>query len=157
MSASRTLSLIVLLTVLGLLAPPATGLAAQEQSVQLQVLTIRATKSNNEISAKLKPLAEALKKTFKFTGYKLLKTDSRKVALNKKLDLSLVGPYKARITPLERKDNRIRLKAEVFERKDKKDISKLSTTISLAAGKSQLFGGWKLDGQDVLIIAVSAK
>ena len=157
MSASRILSLIVLVTVLGLLAPPATALADEEQTVQLQVLTIRATKSNNDISPELKPLAEALKKTFKFTGYKLLKTDTRKVALNKKRELSLAGPYKARITPLERKDNRIRLKVEVFERKDNKDISRLSTTISLAAGKSQLFGGWKLDGDDVLIIAVSAK
>jgi hypothetical protein len=156
MSASRTLCLIALITLFGFLAPPQTALAAEE-TVQLQVLTIRATKSNNEISPQLKPLAEALKKSFKFTGYKLLKTDSRKAAFNRTLAISLAGPYKARIRPLARKDNRIQLKVEVFERKNNKDIGKLSTTISLAAGKSQLFGGWKLDGQDVLIIAVSAK
>ena len=142
--------------VLGIVAAPATALAAGD-TVQLQVVSIRATKTNSDISPQLKPLVDALKKTFKYTGYKLLGSETRKAAFNKGVPIALAGNYRARITPIEKKDNRIKLKVEVFERKGKEQVSKLSTTISLAAGKNQLFGGWKLDGDDVLIIAVSAK
>lgn len=153
---SRALRGVILAALLGIVAAPASAIAAGD-SVQLQVVSIRATKANTEISPQLKPLVDALKKTFKYTGYKLLGSETRKAEFGKSVPMSLAGNYRARITPLEKKDKRIKLKVEVFERKGKEQVSKLSTTITLAAGKNQLFGGWKLDGEDVLIIAVSAK
>ena len=52
---------------------------------------------------------------------------------------------------------KVELKIDVTRRVGDKDVKKLTTTIKLAKGRFQLFGGWKLDGGDVLIIAVSAK
>ena len=135
-SHPRLSKLLLSLVVFGL---PSPAMAADAEKVELQVWTIRATRSNQEISPELKPLAELLKKTFKFTGYKLVKTDSAAVEIKQ--------PFKTKIT----------LKIRITERQGKKDIDKLSTSVSLTAGRFQLFGGWKLKGDDVLIVAVSAK
>ncbi len=143
--------------VLALLAVCQPAVAAAPKSVELQVWTIRATRSNTEISPKLKPLAKKLKETFNFTGYKLVKADAKSVDVAKTYNASLTGPFKASIKPTERTDGKIKLAVTVTKRVKDKDEKKLSTTISLKAGRFQLFGGWKLDKGDVLIVAVSAK
>ena len=117
----------------------------------------RATRSSSEISPELKPLAESLKKTFKFTGYKLVKADTGSAELNRTYKSTLAGPFKAEVTPKERSKASIKLKVTITRRKDDKDVKKLSTTVVLREKRFQLFGGWKLSGDDVLIVAVSAK
>ncbi len=131
--------------------------AADAKPVALQVWTIRATRANSEISPELKPLAKKLKETFNFTGYKLVKSDAKSVEIGKTHNATLTGPFKATIKPTERADGKIKLAVTVTKRVKNKDEKKLSTTISLKAGRFQLFGGWKLDKGDVLIVAVSAK
>ena len=138
---------------MGVSSVQADGLSEAE----VQVWTIRATKANEEISEKLEPLAKALAKDFKFTGYELTKTDSKTVPIDKEFKVKLLGPYKMVVTPLERTDDQATLKIEVSVGEGKKKKSKLNSTIRLKPGKFQLMGGWKLSGGDVLIVAVSAK
>jgi len=127
------------------------------EKVQLQVWSIRATRSNNEISSELKPLADSLKKTFNFTGYKLVKADTGSVELNDTYKSALTGSFAAEVTPRERAAGSIKLAVTITKREGDKDVKKLSTTVTLREERFQLFGGWKLSGDDVLIIAISAK
>jgi hypothetical protein len=128
-------------------------------SVSFQVWPIRATRSDKEISKELEKLADALKKTFNYTGYKLLKTDTRSADLGSAATSSLPGGYKLTLTPDKKGADKITYKLKITERKGDKDVEKLNTTVSIAPEKFQLFGGsaFKLDGGDDLIIAISAK
>jgi len=130
--------------------------AADKAKVNVTVWVIRATKSNTEISPKLKSLAKKLKKSFNFTGYKLLKTDEKEVALDTAIRTKLAKAYSANITPTELTDKKVKLSVAITQRKDDKDVKKLNTTVNLTKKRFQLFGGWKLDGEDVLIVAISA-
>ncbi len=159
---TRTRTVMVL--VAGLIAGPlAAGAAAQErkdkgaEKVAVEVWTIRATRSNTDISPELKKLAETLKSQFKFTGYKLVSSKTTSVAIGQSSSSPLISPFRASITPQKRSDGKVELKVQVFEKKGDKDIKKLDTTLTLARDKHQLMGGWSLDGGDNLIIAISAK
>jgi hypothetical protein len=132
------------------------------------VLAIRATKSNDKVSRELKPIAKELKKRFKYTGFKIEKKKTGKVGENKPLVAELIAGFKVKVTPLERKGNRIKLKVEVPQRetkkgkkgeKGRKSKPLVSTTFTITRGRLQLVGGWKIDpgSDDVLIIAVSAR
>ncbi len=135
--------------------PPA--LAEDKGPVTVQVWTIRATKSNDKISKKLQPMAKALEKDFRFTGYQLTGTDSRKMSINQGREFKLLGPYNMTIKPQKRRYAHSTLKIVVTAKKGKKKVPKLNSTVRLKPGKFQLMGGWKLGGGDVLIVAVSAK
>ena len=67
--------------------------------------------------------------------------------------------FKAKVTPLERKDKRIKLKIEVTKRERGKDKRLANTTFTITRGRFQLLGGWKIEpkSEDVLIVAVSAR
>lgn len=147
---------LMLAAVVGLLLTGVHARAADE-TVELQILVIRATTSNTDISPELKGIAEQLKKQFKYTGYKLEKKHARKVKLDETYQVDLPGNYKARLTPTERKDDRIQLKLEVVQKRGDKEEPKLRTVVRLREGKAGLFGGLSLGGGDVLILAVSAK
>lgn len=133
------------------------ALAEDKGPVTVQVWTIRATKSNDRISEKLKPMAKALEKDFRFTGYQLTGTDSKKMSINQGREFKLLGPYNMTITPQKRTDDHSTLKIVVTAKKGQKKVPKLNSTVRLKPGKFQLMGGWKLSGGDVLIVAVSAK
>lgn len=142
--------------VLGLsLCDPACASGAD--GVDVQMWTIRATHDNAEISPELKPLAKILKKTFKFTGYKLIKSETRAVAPDKPATWTLPASLRATIKLMEKTSERIKLDVHVVKREGDKDRNKLRTTFSLKPEKAQLFGGWKLEGDDLLIVAVSAR
>jgi len=136
--------------------------AAQEKkkpTYDVSVLAIRATKSNNEISPELKPIAKELKAYSKYTGFKLEKKKTERVNEGKVLAVDLVSAFKVKVTPVERKGSRVKLKIEVTRRHGKKERRLLNTTVTLNRGKYHLQGGWKIDSksEDVLIIAVSAR
>ncbi len=130
---------------------------ARAEAVNVEVWTIRATKNSQEISPRLRELAAQLKKSFAFTGYSLLKTQTKKAEEGKTAEFDLGGGYKAKITPRGRAGEQIKLEVVVTERKGEKEEKKLTTNISIAPGKFQLLGGWKFEGEDVLIVAVTGR
>ena len=113
------------------------------QSYDVSAWAIRASKSNNEVSPELKPIVKDLKKRFNYTGFKLERKKQSKTSEGKALSIDLTAGFKAQVTPLERKGNRV----------------KLNTTVGLDRGRFHLQGGWKIDSKsaDVLIVAVSAR
>ena len=131
--------------------------AQESPKVAVQIWTIRATRSNDEVSPQLKPLVKALQNSFKFSGYKLVRSETREVELKKTVTSSLTGPFKVKVTPTEKAEGRITLQVEVTERQGDRDVRKLNTVVALKPERFQLFGGWKLEKEDVLIVAVSAK
>ncbi len=138
-----------------ILAAPAVAAAADTAAVQ--VWAIRATKRNSDISPELKDMADALKKDFKYTGYKLEKKTGGSVDVGKSLKKELIGDYLVTVEPSEKSEDKVTLKLTVLEKKDGKEKRRFSTTLKLTKGKAQLVGRWDLDNGDVLILAVSAK
>jgi hypothetical protein len=131
--------------------------AADTPSATLEVLQIRATTSNTEISPGLKNLAEQLKSQFKFTGFKLIGPASLTVTRDKAASLGFTGNYSATVKVVSRTAERVKLDIEIFAEKDGKKSSKARTTVEIAVGKYALIGGLSLDGGDTLILAFSAK
>ncbi|MFQ5462796.1 MAG: hypothetical protein ACE5E5_09240 [Phycisphaerae bacterium] len=123
----------------------------------VSVWAIRATHGGHEISKQLRPLAKALKKSFNFTGYRLVNKSAKPLGGGKATAFDLVKGYRATITPAGSEGGRIKLKIVVLQHKNKAYVKKLATTVALRPGKYQLLGGWQLPGGDVLIIAVSAR
>ena len=138
--------------------------AAQQKkspTYEVSVWAIRATKSNNEVSPELKPIVKELRKQGKYTGFKLERKKTGEVNEGKTFTADLIAGFKAKVTPVERKDRRIKLKIEITRRqdKDKKETQLLNTAVTLSRSKFHLQGGWKIDPKsgDVLIVAVSAR
>lgn len=148
---------------LGILTAAPSALA-QSKDVEIQVLAIRATTSNSDISPELKELAEQLKKGTKFTGFKVEKKASGKAALASSYSADLISDYKVVITPTKFAGEKIQVKTVVLRseipkgEKTKKDTEKTSITITAERGKMFLpASGLKLDGDDMLIVAVAAR
>ena len=142
-------TVVLLLSVTG----TAICLAQEQKPADIQVWAIRATTKNKEISKELRQIADELKKSFKFTGFKLEDKSTGSAAIGKAYSVDLPGGYQAKITPESRDGKKVKLKVEVT--KGRKRVS--SVTYTVEAGKFQLLGGWPLDGGDSLILAVSAK
>ena len=126
----------------------------EKKTVDIQVLAIRATTKNKDISPELKGIADVLKKQFKFTGFKLEKKETgSKTPIGKAYNLALPGGYQINVTPKSSDGKKVELQVEVLKGKERK----LNATYTLEAGKFQLQGGWDLDGGDALIVAVSGR
>ncbi len=136
-----------------LLAPPLLA----DETVELQVWAIRATTKNAEISPELRALVDELKKSFKYTGYTLVNRAAGKTKVGGDFDTRLSGAYGIQITPDGKEGARVRLKICVTRKEGDKERDVLRSTVTIERGKFQLLGGWKLDGDDVLIAAVSAR
>ena len=142
-----------------LLTESAAGQKQGAPTYDATVWAILATKSNSEVSPELKPIAAQLRKQFNYTGFKLERKKASSVGEGKTFAADLIAGFKAKVTPLERKGDRIKLKVEVTKREGRKEKPQLSTTVTLSRGKLHLQGGWKIDSKsgDVLIVAVSAR
>lgn len=125
----------------------------EKKSAEIQVWAIRATTKNKDISPELKGIADALKKQFKYTGFKLEQRATGKADIGKAFNTPLVGTYQANVTPKKNDGKKVQMQVEVLKGKE----SKYNATVTLDAGKFQLQGGWDLDGGDVLIVAVSGR
>jgi len=126
---------------------------------KVSVWAIRATHGGDQISKELRPLAKALKKSFNFTGYRLVSKSAKSVGGAKGTSFELGSGYRATITPAGSEGGKIKLKIVVLKKQDKNKayVKKLATTVALRPGKHQILGGWQLPGGDVLIIAVSVR
>lgn len=145
--------------VFALLAVPAQ--AADKTPATLQLLAIRATTENGEISAPLRPLAKQLKQQFKFSGYQLVDRNDARVELGKEHKAALPADYEIALKPESREDGRIAIRVEVVKVEKAggktKRTPKLRTVLKMKAGATVLLGGWQLDRSDVLIVALTAR
>jgi len=161
---ARFRSLIVLF---GVLIGVPLALAGDDGKFDVKIMAIRATKSDTEVSPELKSLVDQLKKETKLTGFKLEKSGGGSTEKSKDSTLDTGKGYRVKVTPIEKKDDRVTVQVEIFKRggkgkdKDKdtgKERSIINTKVTLDSGKTQL---WALDypgsDDDKLIIAVSAK
>ena len=130
---------------------------ADDKPVNLQVWTIRATTKNKDISGELKGIADQLKKQFKYTGFKLEKRGGGQAAIGKKFSTGLIGGYEVNITPKRRDGSRVQVQVEFLKAEKDRKVRVLNATVTLPAGQFQLFGGWKLNATDALIVAVSGR
>lgn len=154
--AERVKRMVAVMALVGAIASPPSALGDDEK-VDVQVMVIRATKSNKEVSSELKPIADALKEQFNFTGYKLLKRDGRGIEVGKAASFALTGLYTARITPKASDDRQVTLQIVVTEKKGDKETEKSNVTVKVTKGRFTLQGGLDLDGGDKLILAVAGK
>ncbi len=125
----------------------------EKKTTDVQVLAIRATTKNKEISPELSSIADALKKQFKFTGFKLEDRANDNVESGKAFAKSVVGGYRVSVTPQKNDGKKVQMQVEVFAGTERK----VNVNLTLDAGKSQLVGGLKLDGGDELVLAISAR
>lgn len=156
-SSFRALAILVVFVTL--LVEVAAAQQKKSPTYEVSVWAIRATKSNSEVSPELKPIVKDLRKQGKYTGFKLERKKTGKVSEGKTFTADLVAGFKAKVTPVERKGGRLRLKIEIARREGKKERQLLSTTVTLSRGKFHLQGGWKIapKSEDALIVAVSAR
>jgi hypothetical protein len=154
----RTTTLITTLVLAAGLAA-ATARAADPPSdgkkVTVEVLVIRATTKNKDISPELKELADKLRKQFKYTGFKLEKRLAGTTDLGVAYKTPLIGDYEAAITPQKREGKRLTLQMRVAKKGE--DKPKLDMSATIPAGEFQLTGGWDLDGGDALIVGFAGK
>lgn len=154
--------------------------AAQDRKLDVQVMSIRATNANKDVSPELKNLADELRKQTSLTGFSLEKRCEEKAGKADPAECDVGRGYSVKVTPVDSKDGRVTLQVKISrkakgkadgEKKgdkksdkgdekdgDAKDKTVVDTKVTLDAGKSQLWafahpGG----GGDKFIIAVSAK
>lgn len=141
---------------LALLALPVIPAAASDR-VDLTMLAIRATNRNSEISPELRTIASQLKKQFKFSGFRVEQKVGASVQMGRAHRAELPAGYAISAKPVRLEKDRLTLEVEIT-RKDRRDPL-LKSNVTIDAGRFQLFGGsgWKLDGDDILIIAVSGR
>jgi len=138
----------------------ATGLAETTlaTATNVDVWAVRATKRNRDVSPELKSLANALKKQFRYTGFKLEKKASGKVETNKRYSTSLIRGYSVVVKPLERTSSRVKLEVTVSKRDSKgKSKTVLKTTVTTKLGAFVPVGCGSLDKGDYMILLVRGK
>jgi len=136
--------------------------AAGDAAYEVTILAIRATKSNSEVSPELRAIVPELKKQYEnYTGFKIVGKASKSTDQGKTVSLDVTGGYQASATPLKRDGKRVQFKMQVTKaaRGKGKDQTLLNTTVTIDAGRYQLFdiGRVEGDGADKLIIAGSVR
>jgi hypothetical protein len=150
----KRLAVIGLLCLLGPLAVQ----AAEDEEVAFELLVIRATTANDKIAPELKEIAQQLKTQFKYTGYALVKKESKRVELEKVAEIELPKPYTLRLTAVKADAQRVQFKVEIREQRDGKSETKLRTVLAARRGKAALLGGLPIgDEHDVLVLALTAR
>ena len=121
-------------------------------SVSVQILGIRATRSNKDVSPELSQLAEKLKKQFSFTGFKLEKRLNGTAATDKAFSGALISGFSVSVTPKSSDGKRVQLQVDVSQ--DGKSKSSVTATSTAGEFVPYIF---PLSGGDSLIICVSAR
>lgn len=128
------------------------------EKVEVQVLVIRATTANSDVDDDLKDIAEQLRKSGRYTGFKVEKRLKKTVEVGKGGDFDLGHDFDATVTPQKREGERVTLRVESSRTRDGKKKPHAPVTFTQDRGKWQPMGGWKIDdGGDAMILAVSGK
>jgi hypothetical protein len=120
-------------------------------SVQINTLAIIATNKDNRIDPALRELAAQLKPTFKFSGYRLARSDSSSVAPGQPASLQLAGPYALQVTPTQADAQYVVLSVQALQNSQRV----LNLQVRLRPGRYQLLGGWPVS-EGTLLAAVAA-
>jgi hypothetical protein len=119
--------------------------------VQINTLAIIATNKDNRIDPALRELAAQLKPTFKFSGYRLARSDSSSVAPGQPASLQLAGPYALQVTPAQADAQHVVLNVQALRNSQRV----LNLQVRLRPGRYQLLGGWPVS-EGTLLAAVTA-
>ncbi len=120
-------------------------------TVNVTVLSIIATNSDNRTDPALQNLAEQLKPTFKFSGYHLAQTDARTVPTGQTATMRLAGSYTLRVTPTQADSQYVVMNVQAV----RAGRRVLGLQLRLRPGTYQLLGGWPVSS-DTLLAAVTA-
>jgi hypothetical protein len=120
--------------------------------VNVTALAILATNSDNRVDPALRNLAEQLKPTFRFSGYRLAQTDARVVAIGQPAGLRLIGPYSLQVIPMQAEPGYVLMKVQALQAGRRV----LGLQVRLRPGMYQLVGGWPVSGS-TLLAGVSAR
>jgi hypothetical protein len=134
------------------LALSAASAAALADEATIEVLSIRATKANQEFSPELKAIQDRLK-AMNFTGAKLEKRDGGKVQLGQSLEVKLVGKSRVVVTPTKRDAKTIELKIVTYREGKKPE----EAVVTRKLGDPQLISVMRLSETDTLVLGVSGK
>ena len=118
----------------------------------ITVLAIIATNADNRIDPALRNLAEQLKPTFKFSGYRLAQSSTQNVASGQGATLRLVGSYSLQVTPTEADADHVVMNVQAMQAGRRV----LGLQVRLRPGTYQLLGGWPISG-NTLLAAVTAQ
>jgi hypothetical protein len=132
--------------------------APKSAPVELQLMVVRATNKNSEISPQLKDLPEKLKQ-FRFKGYKLEKTINGKAEIGKEFPAELIDGYSGTVTPKARTKEKDKERVQLHVVISKKGVEKpeTNTTFTIDAGTSLPIAGPALSDGDTLFVLISAK
>lgn len=163
-NAKWLLAACVALITAGLSSPDA---RAADDKTSIQILSVKATKSNKEVPDELKSLASTLKDRTGCTGFKIEKTKSGSAKDGDSISTALVGGYGAEVTAVDSKRGRVTLQVKITEKSTTKDdkgkektVTKtvLNSKITIDAGSAQIFTfGYPGSGDEKLVVVVSAK
>lgn len=126
--------------------------SAWGQTVSLQVRVIYAANQEGGVDSRLGPLAENLKKTFRYSMYQLLDAPKGSAALNEVWRTTLPDNRSLEITPTAVQENQYSLKVTVLSSGAQPSFN---TVVRLRRGSTVLVGG-PSHQKGVLIIAISA-
>jgi hypothetical protein len=116
-------------------------------SIEVKVLVIKASNQDKNIDPALRDLAQQLRPTFRFSGYQLLRTDTRRTDLGKTVTFDLADSYTLRITPTQIIGDRIAMAVQ--------GPKGLSLMMRLKPGRYQLLGGWPINDGTLLAAVAS--
>ena len=134
--------------------PPAEEPRQSAGRAEIQVLVILATNENNRIDPALRNLAEQFRPTFKFSGYQLVRKDSRPVELGVSTTFPLAGSYALQITPTAITGNKVVM--NVLTLRGVGQTRGIGLQMRATPGKYQLLGGWPV-AHGTLLAAVTAR
>lgn len=120
--------------------------------VEITALAIIATNADNRIDPALRDLAQQLKPTFRFSGYRLAQSDTKSTAPGQPAVLRLIGSYSLQVTPIQATDAHVVLNVQAIQA----GRLVLGLQLRLRPGMYQLIGGWPVSG-NVLLAAISAR
>ncbi len=130
--------------------PPITAPVAGPVSVD--VMCVKATKTNDRVDPELKPLIKQLSFT-SYTGFDLISHNADTLAVGEEATFAIEGGRRLKVQLIDRDETAARLRLRLFGADGTKV---LDTTVAVHRNRTFMVAGPKV-GEDVLIIPVTAK
>lgn len=132
--------------------PPAAPAAPVTGPVNVEILTVRATNSNDRVDPELRPIIKQLSYT-RFTGFDLIDTHTRALTVGSTTSIAIEGGRRLKIDLVDRDEVSSRVRLSLF---DPEGDKMLDTTVAVHRNRTFMVAGPKI-GEDVLIIPVTVR